>query len=119
MKGYDERKWARPSAPSPTLEPALWFAAVLGALQAGLIDEVPEEAGLNPAVVAALRAVADWDLDDEWAWVNTPTCASPGGPASRSLSTAPRLRTVVGRVRGFRGRQLLSSPPRGAPAHPH
>jgi hypothetical protein len=27
---------------------------------------------LNDQVVAALKAVADWDLSDEWRWCNTP-----------------------------------------------
>lgn len=45
---------------------------MLDALEAGVITEVPEESGLNTDVVAALKAAAAWDLDDQWQWANTP-----------------------------------------------
>jgi hypothetical protein len=34
--------------------------------------EIPPESGLDAEVIAALKAVEDWDLSDEWAWDNTP-----------------------------------------------
>jgi hypothetical protein len=51
-----------------------WFGACLDAIEAGVItaDQIPPESGLNDEVVAALKAVADWDLSDEWRWCNTP-----------------------------------------------
>lgn len=58
----------------PSLQLRLWFVACLDAIEAGVItaDQIPPESGLNAEVVAALKAVEEWDLSDEWHWCNTP-----------------------------------------------
>ena len=58
----------------PSLQLRLWFVACLDAIEAGVItaDQIPPESGLNTEVVAALKAVEEWDLSDEWHWCNTP-----------------------------------------------
>jgi hypothetical protein len=50
------------------------FLACLDAIQAGVItaERIPPEAGLNDQVIAALKAVEDWDLSDQWVWFNAP-----------------------------------------------
>jgi hypothetical protein len=52
----------------------VWFGACLDSIEAGTFsaDQIPPESGLNDEVVAALKAVEDWDLSDEWRWWNTP-----------------------------------------------
>jgi hypothetical protein len=59
---------------NPSLQLSLWFVACLDAIEAGVItaDQIPPESGLNAGVVAALKAVEDWDLSDEWLWFNSP-----------------------------------------------
>ncbi len=59
---------------SPSWQLRLWFVACLDAIEAGVItaDQIPLESGLNTEVVAALKAVEEWDLSDEWHWCNTP-----------------------------------------------
>ena len=59
---------------NPSLQLSLWFVACLDAIEAGVItaDQIPPESGLNSEVVAALKAVEEWDLSDEWHWCNTP-----------------------------------------------
>jgi hypothetical protein len=54
----------------PSLQLRLWFVACLDAIEAGVItaDQIPPESGLNDEVVAALKAVQDWDLSDQWVW---------------------------------------------------
>src|SRR5690242_17148073 len=48
----------------PSLQLRLWFVACLDAIEAGVItaDQIPPESGLNTEVVAALKAVEEWDL---------------------------------------------------------
>jgi hypothetical protein len=35
-------------------------------------DQIPPESGLNTEVVAALTAVEQWDLSDQWVWHTAP-----------------------------------------------
>ena len=58
----------------PLWELRKWFGACLDAIEAGVItaDQIPPESGLSDEVVAALKAVAQWDLSDEWRWYNSP-----------------------------------------------
>jgi len=65
-KGFDEQ--------SHCWRLRVLFGAYLDAIEAGLVtaDQIPLESGLNAEVIAALKAVEDWDLSDEWRWCNTP-----------------------------------------------
>lgn len=58
-----------------------WLLACLDAIEAGVItaDEIPPESGLNADVTAALKAVADWDLSDQWVWYNAKVADRVGG----------------------------------------
>jgi len=53
---------------------SLRFVAVLSAIEAGTMtaDQIPPESGFNDEVIAALKAVEEWDLSDQWVWYNTP-----------------------------------------------
>lgn len=59
---------------SPAWQLRVWFGACLDAIEAGVVtaEQIPPESGLNAEVIAALKAVEDWDLSDEWRWCNTP-----------------------------------------------
>jgi hypothetical protein len=50
------------------------FHHCLDAIEAGVItaEGIPPESGLNDQVIAALKAVEQWDLSDAWRWCNTP-----------------------------------------------
>src|ERR1700677_1187730 len=59
---------------NPSLQLSLWFVACLDAIEAGVItaDQIPPESGLNTEVVAALTAVEECDLSDQWVWHTAP-----------------------------------------------
>jgi hypothetical protein len=79
------------------------FHHCLDAIEAGLItaEGIPPESGLNSEVIAALKAVHDWDLSDAWRWHNTPVGERGAYPvfealvALRNLSTCLRHRCAV------------------------
>jgi len=59
---------------NPSLQLSLRFVACLDAIEAGAVtaDQISPESGLNTEVVAALKAVQQWDLSDQWVWHTTP-----------------------------------------------
>jgi hypothetical protein len=65
---------------NPSLQLSLWFVACLDAIEAGVItaDQIPPESGLNTEVVAALKAVEQWDLSDQWVWHTAPVAERVG-----------------------------------------
>jgi hypothetical protein len=65
----------------PMWQLRLRFVACLDAIEAGVItaDQIPPESGLNADVIAALKAVADWDLSDQWVWYTSKVADRVGG----------------------------------------
>jgi hypothetical protein len=59
---------------NPSLLLSLRFVAVLDVIEAGTMtaDQIPPESGFNAEVVAALKAVEEWDLSARQVWANTP-----------------------------------------------